>query len=154
MGSLSCLYQTIKAITNYGYIFVAVEGKNLCAACWSVFALTQRNPSQVMINMLVGMILEVLIKLSIPILCALLGFAWCDSLGSTQPTYPAVFICISALLVASGISIAFRCMIDTIFVCAWKDLQTNTPAYFMSEKLQNGFGIKQEISPEEVQLSR
>jgi len=149
---LACLYQTIKAVTNYGYIFTAVEGKNLCAACWSTFSLMARNPSQVLVNAMVGTILEVLIKLSIPIACALLGFTWCEAVGSAQPTYPAVFMFISSLIIASGVGDTFRCMVDTIFVCAWKDMQTNKPAYFMSESLQHGFGIKHETNPDEVSL--
>jgi len=151
---LNCVYQTIKSITEYGYIFTAVEGKNFCSSCWSTFELASRNPSQVLINRMVGAILEVMIEFSIPIACSLLGFAWCDSVGSTKPIWPAVFIFITSFTISSGVGDVFRCMIDTIYLCAWKDMHTNNPPFFMSESLQSGFGIEQEASPEEVKLNR
>jgi len=155
---LSCLYQTIKAITEYGYVFTAVEGKNFCAACWSTFDLVSKNPSQVIVNRMVGSILEVMIEYTIPIVCALLGFVWCDAIGSSKPLWPALFIFISSFVISSGIGDVFKCLIDTIFLCAWKDMHERypEPPYHMSDSLKEGFGIAMESKPsdEAVELTR
>ena len=101
---LKCLYETVKRVTEYGYIFTAVEGKNFCSSGWSTFDLIAANPGQVWINGMVGSIIYLMIAISIPVVCALLGFLWCDRAGSTDPIWPAVFIGMTSLVISTGVS--------------------------------------------------
>jgi len=74
--------------------------------------------------------------------CALLGMLWCEANGSTEPMWPACFIFVASLVISSGVAEVFRCVIDTIFLCAFKDMKANNGQPFhMSKALQDGFGI-------------
>jgi len=153
---LKCLYETVKRVTEYGYIFTAVEGKNFCSSGWSTFDLIAANPGQVWVNNMVGSIIYLMIAISIPVVTALLGFLWCDRAGSTDPIWPAVFIGLTSLVISTGVSEVFRSQIDTIFLCAWKDMKvTNNQPYYMSESLRSSFGIEPaEIDPETVHINK
>lgn len=139
---LTCFFETAKKITQFGLIFTAIEGQNFCKSCFSTFGFLFANPTQVAINALVGMLLYLMIAISIPCACALLGMLWCEANGSTEPMWPACFIFVASLVISSGVAEVFRCVIDTIFLCAFKDMKANNGQPFhMSKALQDGFGI-------------
>ena len=50
--------------------------------------------------------------------------------------------CCAAYVIASSITGVFNCSIDTIFVCAFKDIEENSPPKFLSTSLRDGFGLK------------
>ena len=46
-----CLYKTVEMVTEFGYIFVAINGTNLCGACRASFALLTRQAAQVRMHL-------------------------------------------------------------------------------------------------------
>ena len=50
-----------------------------------------------------------------------------------------------------AITDVFRCCIDTIFVCAFKDMEEHTPPKYMSSALRAGFGLDTASSGPTVQ---
>jgi len=150
---LYCLDRTVKFITYYGYIFVAIEGSTFCGACISTFGFIMKYPSQMGVNRMVANLLSCLISLSIPFGCAFVGFIWIDQMNPLrpQPATAAVFIFLLSYVVASSITDVFKCCIDTIFVCAFKDLEEHTPPKFMSTALRAGFGLD-DAAPSGVEL--
>ena len=71
----------------------------------------------------------------------MIGFIWVDQSGGVEPFWAALTIFILAFVIASAITDVFRCCIDTIFICAFKDMEEHSPPKFMSDALQGGFGI-------------
>jgi len=140
---LYCLDRTVKFITYYGFIFVAIEGSSFCGACISTFGFIMKYPAQMGVNRMVAGILSCLISLSIPFGCAFVGFIWIDQMDPPrpQPATAAVMSFLLAFIVASAITDVFKCCIDTIFVCAFKDLEEHSPPKFMSSSLRAGFGL-------------
>lgn len=141
---LWCFDKTIKFITFYGFIFVAVEGSSFCSACMSTFSFIIKYPAQLATNTVVGNILTAVISLTIPLACGAIGFIWVSEEVPEKPSplYAAIAILIPAFFIASAITDVFKCCIDTIFVCAFKDLETNMPPKFMSADLRKGFGLE------------
>jgi hypothetical protein len=137
-----CLEKTIQFVTNYGYIFVALEGDGFCHACWETFKLIVANPAQVTVNATVTALVSLIISLTTPTACALITFTWLENSNAAWPIYPAVLVWIIAYMIASAICSALKCTIDTVFLCAFKDMEENKPTpKFMSDDLREGFGI-------------
>lgn len=139
---LYCMDKTVKFITYFGFIFVAIEGSSFCGGCLSTFAFIMKYAAQMSINSLVSTILKFVISLSIPTGCAILAFMLIDQAGGYSPMWCAVTVFILAFVIASCITDVFKCCIDTIFVCSFKDLEENTPPKFMSTALRTGFGLE------------
>jgi hypothetical protein len=148
---LYCMDRTVKFITYYGYIFVAIEGTSFCGACLATFSFIMKYPAQMSVNNLVSKILSFVISLSIPIACATVGFIWVDQVDGFSPLYASCFIFILAFVIAMAITDVFRCCIDTIFVCAFKDMEEHTPPKYMSSALRAGFGLDTASSGPTVQ---
>ena len=55
---LWCMDKTVKYITYYGYIFVAIEGTYFCAACFATFSFIVKYPAQMSVNALVAKLLS------------------------------------------------------------------------------------------------
>jgi len=139
---LWCMDKTVKFITFYGFIFVAIEGSSFCGACMSTFGFIMKYPAQMTVNRLVAQILSFVISLSIPAAAASIAFMWVDSLTESEgPLSVAGTVFLMAFTIASAVTDVFRCCIDTVFVCAFKDMEDNTPPKFMSQSLQTGFGL-------------
>ena len=62
-----CLEKTIKFITGYAYIYVALQGSSFCAAAFATFALIMANPAQLAINSLIRSVLGWIQILAVPI---------------------------------------------------------------------------------------
>jgi len=150
---LWCLDKTVRFITYYGFIFVAIEGSNFCTACLSTFSFIMKYPAQMSVNRMVANLLSCVISLSIPMVCGAIGFVWIDQTipARPQPTTAAAVIMVIAFVIASAITDVFRCCIDTIFVCAFKDLEEKGPKY-MSKSLRSGFGLD-DVEPGGPKLS-
>ena len=47
---LWCFEKTVRFVTGYGFVYVAMEGSAFCSACFSTFKLILGNLSQVAVN--------------------------------------------------------------------------------------------------------
>jgi len=149
---LWCFEKTVKFITYYGLIFVAVEGDNFCKSCFSTFKFICNYPGQMSVNALVARILSFVISLSIPVAAAAISFFWVDAQVPTRPgpVWVSLSVFILAFVIASAVTDVFRCCIDTIFVSAFKDMAENTPPKYMSTSLRSGFELDK-VEPDEGQ---
>jgi hypothetical protein len=142
---LWCLEKTVKFISYYAYVYVAVRGDSFCYAAKETFVLMLENPGQVAINKMVQKLLGLLIGLATPIGCCLGAFyylsAQTEYAEQYNPIYCAMAVFILSYLVTDSLVICFNCGIDTIFVCAFKDMKENKPPKFMSDSLRRGFGL-------------
>jgi len=136
-----CLERTVQFITYFGFVFVAIEGTSFCSACWKTMGLWVRYPAQITVNKMVAHLLSVIISLSIPTFCGFITWVWCDADNRQQPFWPAIVTWVVSFFIASSVTDVFRCAIDTLFICAFKDLEDNGTPNYMSEALQEGFGI-------------
>ena len=64
-----CFEKTVKFITNYCYIYVAMQGSGFCKSCFAVFSLILGNPAQLALNTLVRNILSLIQMIAIPAAC-------------------------------------------------------------------------------------
>jgi len=147
---LWCLERTVKFITFYGYIFVAIEGSSFCRACLTTFGFIVKYPKQMAVNRIVATILSCVISLSIPLAAAGIGFIFTDQHNPARPGpfWVALVIFILAFVIASAITDVFKCCIDTVFVCAFKDMEEHSPPKFMTQTLRSGFGLD-DVKPAE-----
>merc|ERR1719424_1858235 len=142
-----CLQKTVEFVSFYGYVYVAIEGCSFCWACKQTFQLVLSNPGQVSVNQIVKLLLSFLMTWSNPVLCATLCFYTLDSnaaygASGYEPIYPSVFVFLCAYVIASNVSTVYSCSIDTIFLCAFKDIKENgdSPKY-LSNDLRRAFGF-------------
>merc|ERR1711998_442199 len=68
-----CLEKTVKFITDYCYIYVALQGSGFRQSCFATFSLIFSNPSQLSIKSLVRVALRWIQLLTIPLACAWLA---------------------------------------------------------------------------------
>ena len=99
------------------------------------------------VNRLVANLLSCVISLSIPLGAATFAFMWVDLNHGPQPGTIALAVGALSFVVAASITDVFKCCIDTIFVCAFKDMAEHTPPKFMSKSLQSGFGLDNVEAP-------
>ena len=146
---LWCLEKTIKFISYYAFVYVAVRGDSFCFAAKNTFLLMMENPGQVAINKMVQKLLGLLVGLATPVGCCLGAFFYLESqteyTAQYSPLYCAIAVFILAFLVTDSLVICFNCGIDTIFVCAFKDMKENKPPKFMSDSLRRGFGLPKSL---------
>ena len=57
----------------------------------------------------------------------------------------AVTIFVLAAVIASSITDVFRCCIDTIFVCSFKDMEEHNPPKFMPSSMRSSFGLDESV---------
>ena len=112
-----------------------------CTACKNTFGFWVRYPGQIMINKMVARMLSVVMSISIPLGAAMITFIWVDQTSGPEPIWAAVAVFVMAFVIASGITDVFRCSIDTIFVCAFKDMEEHSPPKHMPDDLKDAFGI-------------
>ena len=137
---LLCLEKTVKFITRYCYIYVAMQGTGFCRSCFAVFSLITSNLAQLAINTLVGLILYVVQLVGIPAACYQFGTVALKGKGAAEPFYPALAIAFMALIIANCFAVVFACVLDTLFVCCVRD-KAEYKAAFMSDQLYTAFGF-------------
>jgi len=155
---LWCLQKTVEFVSYYGYVYVAIEGCSFCWACKQTFGLVAVNVGQVTVNTIVKKLLGFLMTWSNPCLCAALMFFALDSDAAYkdagyEPIYPAVFVFLCAYVVATNVATVYACSIDTIFICATKDIKENpqSPKY-LSNDMRKVFGFDEVTSGEAAAL--
>jgi choline transporter-like protein 2/4/5 len=140
MCCMWCLEKTVKYITGYAYIYVALQGSGFCSACFATFALIFSCPAQLAINNLVSFILKWIQLLSMPIVCAWLGNAALLAASRADPMYATVVIGLMALVIASIFSTVFGCVLDTLFVCCVRD-KADYAGKYMPSLLREAYGF-------------
>ena len=140
--AISCLECCVEKVSYFGLIFVAIEGSSFCRACADTISFWSHYPAQVVINKMVAHMLSVVMSISIPLGASVITFIWVDQTNGPEPIWAAIAVFVMAFIIASGITDVFRTCIDTIFVCAFKDLEENKPnPKFMPETLRSAFNI-------------
>jgi len=140
---LKCFECCLKYIMHHAYIFVAIRGNGFVWSCVFTFGLIGNSGGQLLINNMVGTIVGLIITITIPSACGILTFYWLDNNTEISPTWPSVLTFVSGLVIANGIAEVFRCVIDTIFCCAYLDIHQaqKYPSYTpkMSDRLHQTF---------------
>jgi len=136
-----CLEKTIKFITDYAYIYIAMQGSSFCGACFQTFSLIVSNPAQLAINTFVRTILSWIQLLGLP---ATSGWA-CNaylvtSKGRPDTVYATLVVVLMAYAIARNFAVVFSCVLDTLFVCCCRD-KDDFNAQFMPDSLRTVFGF-------------
>ena len=137
---LWCLEKTIKYITGYAYIYVALQGSSFCGACFSTFSLLFANPAQMAINGLVRVILYYVQVLTVPLISAWIGNIALIGNNRPDPMYATVVIGILALIFSSLFATVFGCVLDTLFVCCCRD-RADYSGKHMPDRLKEAYGF-------------
>eukprot|EP00966_Prymnesium_polylepis_P185525 4300405-Prymnesium_polylepis.2 len=137
---LYCFEKTVKFITNYCWVYVALQGTGFCRSCFATFGLIISQPSQLALNTFVGFVLYLIQALGIPCVCG-----WVCNTRLTyeerirEPIYASGVVFICAFTIAKTFATVFACVLDTLFVCSVKD-KAEYKAAFMSDSLRKAFG--------------
>ena len=137
---LFCLEKTVKFITDYCYIYVAMQGYSFCTSCFKVFKLIMGHPAQLALNTLIRLILQLLQLIGIPLGCAWLCNYTLESRGRPEPMYAAAVVAVLAFFIAQAFALVMACALDTLFVCTVRDKEEYKGA-FMGEDLYAAFGF-------------
>jgi len=135
-----CLEKTIKFITAYCYIYVAMQGCSFCLACYKTFNLIIGNPAQLAINTFVRVILSWIQLLGLPIGCGFLANLVLGQQGKAETMWPTIVVALMAYVIAKTFSLVFSCVLDTLFVCCCRDKQEYKGKY-MPDLLREAFGF-------------
>jgi len=138
---LYCLEKTIKFITYYGFVFVALRGDNFCSACYMTFKFIVSNPVQVSMNSLVTRLLTLSTIFTIPVGCAIGTYVYIDRQTSiVDAIYPAAAAFLLGAFVTQACMGVFECVVTTVFVCCFRDASLYNGKY-MSAAMRKAFGI-------------
>jgi len=146
MCAVWCLEKTVEFISAYAYVHIAIDGTNFCVACKDTFVLITKYPAQTAVNSLVKrMLCGVLLGLTTPFLAAAICFLYLDSrqdfTADHSPLYSAILVFLISWFVASGIGNVFEAIIDTIYLCAFQDLDQNRPPLYLSNDMRKALGV-------------
>lgn len=137
---LYCFEKSLKFITNYCYIYVALQGSSFCSACIKTFGLITSQPAQLALNTFVRVVLGLIQTAGITVFCTWICHAHLERLGNPEPMYPALITALAAYVIASSFALVFSCALDTLFVCAVRD-KVEYKGAFMSDGLYSAFGF-------------
>jgi len=135
-----CLEKTIKFITNYCYIYVAMQGSGFCRSCFATFTLIIGHPAQLSINTFVRTILNWIQLLGVPIACAWVCNLVLVGKDVEEPVWPTVLVALMAFVIASVFATVLACTLDTLFVCCVRDVKEYQATY-MPDRLRDSFGF-------------
>ena len=139
---LWCFEKTIKFITNYCYIYVALQGSGFCKSCFLTFSLMVNNLAQLSINTFVRTILSWIQLISLPVGCGwLCNVVLSQKEGVKETIAPTVVTAITAYIIAKTFSLVFSCVLDTLFVCCCRD-KADYKGKYMPNLLKAGFGFE------------
>jgi len=134
------LERCIKYITDYCYIYVALQGCGFCKACFLTFSLIMNNMLQVALNNTVRSILKWIQFLLIPTASAWVGNAVLIWNGRKDPMVTTIFVVFMALVITSAFATVFSCIIDTLFICCLRDKDA-FEARHMPSVLRSAYGF-------------
>ena len=137
---LFCLEKILKFITDYCYIYVAMQGTGFCRSCFSTFKLIMTNLAQLAMNTLVRTVLSLVQLLGIPLACYQLSNWALNARMADEPFWSCCVVLLTSLLIANAFAQIFGCVLDTLFVCCVRDKNEYKGA-FMSDRLFVAFGF-------------
>lgn len=137
---LMCLEKCLKFITDYCYIYIAMQGCGFFRACIATFGLIMGEPAQLALNTLVRLILTLIQLVGIPLVCYEAVNVALTAKKAPEPMYPSVLVAIVAFIIANAFAQIFACVLDTLFVCCVRD-KNEYKAAFMSDELFVAFGF-------------
>lgn len=135
-----CLEKTVKFITDYCYIYVAMQGGGFCRSCFAVFTLIMGNPAQLALNTIIRLLLGLIQMIAIPMLCAWICNMTLERQKKPEPIYASVVVALMAFVITKAFALVMSCTLDTLFVCCVRDKKEYKGA-FMSDRLYTAFGF-------------
>ncbi len=140
---LWCLDKTLKFISSYGLVFVALLGSNFCTGCVQTFKFVVKNPAQTAMNHLVVRLLSTLSLVAIPAACAFTTFYYLTNNQPTRPNpmYPTMFVALISMVITYSSMLVFECAVTTLFVCGFRDMDM-FQGKFMSDSMRSAFNLK------------
>ena len=156
---LWCLEKVLKFINRNAYIMVAIYGRNFCKSAYDAIKLLASNPLRALVLDRVTDFILFLGRLLITAGVGVLGFFFFSKAFYIHPTFrryfapelryywvPLVCVIIGAYLITKIFFTVFEMAVDTIFLCAMKDLSINDGSedkpYVMSTKLLKILSVK------------
>jgi hypothetical protein len=118
---LYCLEKTLKYITNFAYIYTAMQGSGFCGSCKDVFKLLLGHMGQMAINMFVQRLLHAIQSWGIPFLSGWVAYEVLGILGVGTRMYAVALIFLMSVFFSRMFASVFETTIDCIFVCAFRD---------------------------------
>jgi len=143
-----CLEKTLKFITNYCYIYIAMQGSSFCRACFATFGLIISNPAQLSINTFVRTILNWVQLLALPVASAWLCNLVLVANNTAEPVWPTVLVALMAFIIARTFATVFACTLDTLFVCCVRD-KAEYSGQYMPDRLKEHYGFNKRNKKEE-----
>jgi len=141
MCCLWCLEKSIKFITYYGFVFVALRGDNFCSSCFMTFKFIVANPMQAAMNSLVTRLLTLCCYFTIPVGCAIGTYIYIEQRTDiVDAIYPSAAVVILSAFVTQACMGVFECVVTTIFVCCFRDAELYGGKY-MSASMRSALEI-------------
>jgi len=101
---VGCLDRTVRVVSHYALVYVAVRGDSFCKAARATFGLVTQHPLQVAVNRVVQRLLALLVGLTAPLACALVAYALPNGVTPFRPPTPRDSAVTRALLGANASS--------------------------------------------------
>jgi choline transporter-like protein 2/4/5 len=156
-----CLEKFLKFINRNAYIMIAVYGRNFCASARDAISILATNPLRALVLDRVTDFVLFLGRLLITAGVGVLGFYFFSRSFYIDPAYkkyfapdlhyywvPLIAIIIGTYAITKTFFTVFEMAVDTIFLCAMKDLDINDGTqekpYAMSAKLLKILNVKNE----------
>ena len=166
-----CLEKFMKFINRNAYIMIAIYGRNFCSSAFDALTLLLANPLRALVLDRVTDFILFLGSLLITVGMGVLGFYFFSKGFYVAPAYakyfapdlhyywvPLMLVIIATYFIAKIFFTVFEMAVDTLFLCALKDLEVNDGSaekpYMMSTELKKLLSVKNSkkssVGPETV----
>ena len=164
---LWCLEKFLKFINRNAYIMVAIYGRNFCMSARDALKLLLANPLRALVLDRVTDFVLLIGRLLITAAVGVLGFYFFSrsfTIDSSVKKYlapelhyywvPLIAVIIAAYFIAKTFLTVFEMAVDTVFLCAMKDLDIHDGSaekpYYMSTKLLKILSVKNKFQVEQL----
>ena len=147
---LFCFERCVKFISSYAYIYVFMENKGFCAACFDTYRLISDHPAQLAINSIVQGMLFIIQSTSIPLACALMAYnefiegvsleAAFTSKTLVHAVVPSVAVLLLSYIMARSFAGVYEEVINALTVCVLHDLKAYDAKY-TRDQLRKAFDL-------------
>lgn len=139
---LWCFEKSVKFVTNYCYLYTAINGENFCASCKNTFLLFVAHAGSVAINAMVNRVLYFCQSIGIPMLCAVCTYnVVAGNPDKEGAQAAALFTLVLAYTVIRAFGGVFECIVDCLFVSAFRDMEKYDGEH-LDEQLQLALDVK------------
>jgi choline transporter-like protein 2/4/5 len=166
-----CLEKFLQFLSRNAYIMVAIYGRNFCSSAQDALTLLASNALRALVLDRVTDFILFLGKLLITAGVGVLGFCFFTKQITVSPAYqkyfspdlhyywiPLIVIIVGTYIISKTFFTVFEMAVDTIFLCAMKDLSINdgSPAkpYCMSKELRKLLSVKNVENPKSGKKSK